>query len=215
MYSERISFWRRQDFVLGNIIFLIALGGWVLFPKQNELFHSLAVSLLFFVAFPILAIRLVLKHSFAEYGFTWGNWKQGLIWTLCGWLILSVCLVGFFQLTHPTAELFVPVALRKSFVLFLSYTAVMAIILFGIEVLFRGLLLNVWKKYIGVWSILPQAICYWGVVSYRGTPESVVVLIGIPLCAGWVMWRSRSVWFSFLFSFGASILVSSLAIIFL
>jgi membrane protease YdiL (CAAX protease family) len=218
MYSETIPFWKNKEFLVGNSVFLIAVLGLYLFPKQSDPIYNLITYAVFYGAFPIVAIKWVLKQPLEDFGFGWGEWKRGALLMLFGWIVFGMLVVALFRTTQPAFELFAPIGIRTSFAFLLVYTGLSAVVLSGIEILFRGLLQTLWQERIGRWAIVIQAIafCAWAVL--RGKPETlaeIMIVTTIPLWAGWIRRQSRSVWIAFLFSFGASILLSSLALIFL
>ena len=203
---------------MGNSVFLVAVLGWHFFPRQTNPVYDLATYVVFFGLFPVLAIRLIVKQSLQSFGFGWGKWKQGLLLMIIGWLMFGSVTLVLFRTTHPDFELFAPASIRTSFPLLLVYLGVMAVIFAGIEILFRGLLLSVWARCIGVWAILFQAMIFLGLSISRGLPATLAewfVVVSVPLWAGCVFWRSQSLWITFLFSFGTGIILSSLALIFL
>jgi len=153
-----------------------------------------------------------------EFGFGWGQWSLGLVLMVIGWIVFGCLMALILRATHPDFELFAPAGIRSSFRLLLIYTGLTAVIFCGLEVLFQGLVMTLWKQRFGRWAILVQALLFWAWLAFQGSsPETAAgwyILVSIPLWSGCIAWYSQSLFIAFLFSFGASILLNSLLVIF-
>ena len=218
MYSEKISFWKDREFLVSNLAVILALVCFCLFPFPNSIIQQFLVIIGFFVVFPLLFIRFILKKQLREFGFSWGNIRSGLAWAVIMEGIFLSAVFLMVMLFHLDTNSIILLTIRKSFLFFLMYIVLAWLLLFCLETLFHGLLLFTWEKVSGGWSVLIQAgaLFLWFLFRIKMTiPFSVWVLIGIwSLCSGWVAYRSRSVFFSFLFSGFSVILLVVLALVF-
>ena len=210
--------WLEKDFIASNLAVAAALGCFYFFPIQNNVVQQLLVSWGFFIVFPLLFIRFILKQANNDFGFCWGDIRAGILWAISIEIVFGGSVVLLFGLSHPVIQASILLVIRRSFPIFLLYIASSWLILACIEALFRGLLLFAWEKTIGGWAVFLQAgvFCLWLFLRLReGIPIGGWVFILIwSLCAGWVAQRSRSLFFSFLFSGFSAILLIVAALVF-
>ncbi len=86
--------------ILGTVLPLVDLYNHTFFPaKAYDRF-------VLYLIIPVIVIRFVFREPLREYGFRWGNWKEGLAWTAAACvgmaLILSVVarlpeMVSYYQ----------------------------------------------------------------------------------------------------------------------
>lgn len=145
----------------------------------------------YYLVIPVLLIRFGFRDSLSEYGFTLGDWRQGLKWTavsiLLGAPLLALAagwpaVTAYYERFHTN-------------LVDLSITA--ALDLVGWEFFFRGLLLFSLMRLMGPTAVVAQAVPF--ALAHIGKPE-VEALSAIFSGAffGWVAWRSRSFWYAFL-----------------
>jgi len=147
----------------------------------------------FYFIVPVLVIRLVFKEPMKDFGFQWGNWKEGLAWTV------GVCAV-------MTCVLLV-VARRPEMVNYYKSRAAAgygqavwhaAVDLFGWEFIWRGFSLFALARVLGPGpAIWLQAVPF--TFAHVGKPEleTLSCLFG-GAGFGIVAWRSRSFVYCFL-----------------
>lgn len=194
----------RKFVVTGGALFLSLLL-FIFFPGTERLplgIQSIIAFFIFFLLFPILYVQFILGESWVAMGF---RMEQ----TLSGWVGVILA-VGFgfgifffgyawWPALHDAYRL--PFVVERSFLAFVRYELFLLITLFFYEVFFRGFIQLLFLRQFGLWSVLLQ----WGIFllflfasQSLGMNQSAMILF-TPL-AGWVAYRSQSIWYSFLAS---------------
>lgn len=163
-------------------------------------------SILLYVIIPVGLTCLLFRESPADYGFTIGDWKAGLLLTAGGILLMApvIWLLGTYQ---------------DSMQQYYQYQAQgliwkKGLELFGWEYLFRGWLLFGYARKYGPDALWLQAVPF--AVAHIGKPavETISTIFG-GFAFGWVSWRTGSFLYAFLIHWFIStfiILVSSGAV---
>jgi membrane protease YdiL (CAAX protease family) len=158
----------------------------------------------YYLAIPLLVITLVFRESPAEFGFSLGDWRQGLKWT--GILIALSLPILLLVARLPGMTAYYdryPGAVRT-----LIPTA--ALDLIGWEFFFRGFLLFGLMRLMGPTAVVAQAVPF--ALAHIGKPEIEAwsTIFGGTVF-GWLAWKSRSFVYPFLlhwFIYTATVLVA-------
>lgn len=144
-----------------------------------------------YLAVPLAVILLGFRDRPADYGLTWGDWRQGLKWTGVCVLIAAPVLI----LAARTPGMAAYYARFPDRPLELVLTAGLDLV--GWEFLFRGFLLFGLLRVVGPLAVLLQAVPF--ALAHLGKPEleTLSTIFGGTLF-GWVAWRSRSFVYPFL-----------------
>lgn len=144
-----------------------------------------------YLIIPLLIIVLLFRERPATYGFTLGDWRVGLKWTLVVWAVAAPVL--YLAGRTPVMITYyaryggqpVPVIL------------VTGLDLFGWEFLFRGFLLFALYRVAGPSAVVLQAVPF--AMAHLGKPplETLSTIFGGTLF-GWVAWRAKSFLYPFL-----------------
>lgn len=146
---------------------------------------------LLYLVVPLLVIMLGFGDSPGDYGFTFGNWRQGLLWT-GGIAAVAVPVIlaaasteemrAYYQTYRGALGALIPI---------------FALDLVGWEFIFRGFLLFCLARRLGPTAIIAQAVPF--ALAHLGKPEleTLSTVFGGSLF-GWVAWRSRSFVYPFL-----------------
>jgi uncharacterized protein len=142
--------------------------------------------ILYFII-PMLIILLLFRESPAEYGFTLGNWRVGLMWTAVGCVGMAIIL--WFASQAPTMEqYYVARAPQETWrIIYLN-----GVDLFGWEFIWRGLLLFAFARAFGPGpAIFLQAVPF--AFMHLGKPplETFSTIFG-GAAFGFVAWQSGS-----------------------
>lgn len=219
--NTRASWWN-QDFLIANLIVVLALVAVYWFPKQDSLWRATVSEVVFSILFPLVAARIFIRRPFSELGFGWGRSGTGVMTALSAVAVFGLLSFTVLSLFSVTLNDILPGKVYLQFNSFLKYTLIMWILLLGTEVLFRGVLLSAWKWVtggpiaviiqggvviflIGLNGYLNEGIEAWRMILYGGWG----------VLAGVVAILSESVLYSFIFSILSVILVTvvSLAIL--
>jgi membrane protease YdiL (CAAX protease family) len=144
-----------------------------------------------FLVIPVALVMLVYRQSLSKYGFRIGNWKSGLLFTLGGWVFMTVIMLYVAK----TSDFQVYYGLNQESPSRLIFTNAMD--LFGWEFIFRGLLLFTLFPICGPYAILLQAVPF--TIAHFGKPEleTISCIFGGPIL-GYIGWRTRSFLYPFL-----------------
>jgi membrane protease YdiL (CAAX protease family) len=139
-------------------------------------------TLLYFVI-PMLIVLLVFRQKPSEFGFTFGDWKAGIILTLGGIVLIApvLWLVGRGDATMQNYY--------KPLVSGLPWNTLLD--LFSWEFIFRGWLLFGFARKFGPEAIWLQAVPF--ALAHIGKPEveTLSTIFG-GFAFGWVAWRTKS-----------------------
>jgi membrane protease YdiL (CAAX protease family) len=179
-----------------------------------SILKAITVLLFFFFLIPVLYIRIILKKKLKDYGWQFGNWRQGVFWGGFSLLAsLAIAYIAIYQLKLP--EKYISY-FGFNFWLFLLYE----IFLIGsylalYEFFFRGFVMFSLEKNFKILSPLLQFLIfvtfYW--LTDNVNWQSIFFLI-TAFFSGWITYRSRSQIYSLVYSW-LFIIISDTAIIYL
>lgn len=194
---------KNRRFVVTGLLVLFSLGFMTLFSASERLspvFQGLIVSVVFFLVIPLLYSKIVLRESLKNLGLQKGNFATGVLAAIFS-VILAFAAVAALAFAFPSfrEHYIFPALVETSFGWFVLYELLLVpfmVILY--EVFFRGLIELLWLKGIGLWAVSVQTGFFIGFaylsqdISWQKAP----LLIFCPL-AGFVAYRSGSLWYSF------------------
>ena len=139
-------------------------------------------AILYFVI-PMLIVLFVFRQKPAEFGFTLGNWKVGIVLVLGG-IILSAPILWLVCHASKNMQIYYKP-------LFSGWPWNTLFDLFGWEFIFRGWLLFGLARKFGPEAIWLQAVPF--ALAHIGKPEleTLSTIFG-GFAFGWVAWRSKS-----------------------
>jgi membrane protease YdiL (CAAX protease family) len=139
-------------------------------------------TLLYFVI-PMLIVLLVFRQKPGEFGFTFGDWKAGIILTLGG-IVLIAPVLWLASRSDATMQNY-----YKAFVPGLPWSTFLD--LFGWEFIFRGWLLFGFARKFGPEAIWLQAVPFALAHIGKLEVETLSTIFG-GFAFGWVAWRTKS-----------------------
>lgn len=146
-------------------------------------------SILFYIFIPFLITVIIFREKPADYGFSLGDWKTGLLLTFLGLLFMAPIIwylgtqeggmQGYYN--YPQDGIVWKKALE----------------LFGWEYIFRGWILFGYARKFGSDALWIQAVPF--AIAHLGKPdvETLSTIFG-GFAFGWVAWRTGSFLYSFL-----------------
>ena len=145
--------------------------------------------ILLYLMIPLLITILLFRENPKEYGFSLGNWKLGLLFTLIGMLLMAPVI---YYLGHGD------VAMRiyyERFLTGLPWTTFLD--LFGWEFFFRGWILFAYTRKFGPDALWLHAVPF--ALAHLGKPEveTLSTIFG-GFVFGWVALRTNSFLYAFL-----------------
>jgi len=176
--------------ILGTLLPLIDL-------HRHTLFSNVAYNRFFlYLVVPVVVILLVFKEPLRNYGFQWGNWKEGLAWTLGSCLVMALVLAVIVR--RPEFQSYYGVKSVNGL-----WRAIWdnGVDLFGWEFLWRGFTLFALARVVGPGAaIWLQAVPF--TFAHLGKPEiETMSCIFGGAGFGLVAWRSKSFIYPFLIHF--------------
>jgi len=139
-------------------------------------------TLLYFVI-PMLIVLLLFRQEPGEFGFTFGDWKAGIVLTLGGIILIAPVLWLVSRGDIPMQNYYKPLVRGLPWNTLLD--------LFGWEFIFRGWLLFGFARKFGPEAIWLQAVPF--ALAHIGKPEveTLSTIFG-GFAFGWVAWRTKS-----------------------
>ncbi|MFN2187340.1 MAG: lysostaphin resistance A-like protein [Candidatus Promineifilaceae bacterium] len=148
--------------------------------------------ILYFVI-PMLVILLLFRDRPADYGFTLGNWRVGLKWTVIGCVAMAIILLVIARI--PSMQKFYA-AKAPDNPLYLIY--INAVDLFGWEFMWRGFMLFGLAAVLGPGpAIFLQAVPFAFMHLNKPEIEALTTIFG-GAAFGYVAWQSGSFLYPFL-----------------
>jgi uncharacterized protein len=144
--------------------------------------------LLYFII-PLLITILLFRQNPREYGFSFGDWKLGLTYTLIGIALMSP-VIYFLGQNNQSMKIY-----YERFVVGLPWTTFLDLL--GWEFFFRGWILFAYVRKFGPEALWLQAVPF--ALAHVGKPEveTLSTIFG-GFAFGWVAWRTRSFFYPFL-----------------
>ncbi len=139
-------------------------------------------TLLYFII-PMFIILVVFRENPKDYGFTFGDWKAGIVITL-GAIILIAPILWLVGRSDASMQNY-----YKPMVAGLPWSTLLD--LFGWEFIFRGWLLFGYARKFGSEALWLQAVPF--ALAHMGKPEleTLSTIFG-GFAFGWVAWRTKS-----------------------
>lgn len=144
-----------------------------------------------FLVIPVVLVLLIYRQPLSEYGFRFGDWKSGILFTMAGWIVMTAVMV--FIARTPDFQAYY--GLNQTPPAGLIFTNAMDLI--GWEFIFRGLLLFTLLPICGPYAIILQAVPF--TIAHFGKPEleTISCIFGGTIF-GYISWRTRSFLYPFL-----------------
>ncbi|TSD01536.1 MAG: Uncharacterized protein Athens071425_384 [Parcubacteria group bacterium Athens0714_25] len=187
------------------IICLILVG---IFPRNNAL-QDFIVGFSFFLIVPWLYIKIVLGESMKEYGIQSGRMNTGIYLIVIFLFVFSLIMLVAYKYSNFSNEYRIPQSVSNNFGLFVIYEVfLVGFFLFLYEFFFHGWILNFFEKYFKKGAVFLQFAIFTILLAlidnlnWNFFPYMVINLLG-----GWIAYKSRAIWYSFIFGWIAIILL--------
>lgn len=142
--------------------------------------------LILYFVIPLLVILILFRENPKEYGFSWGDWKLGITYTVLGVLIMAPIIYFLGSENFSMNEYYGRLLPGLPWTTFLD--------LLGWEFFFRGWLLFAYARKMGDNALWLQAVPF--ALAHVGKPEieTLSTIFG-GFAFGWVAYRTKSfVW---------------------
>lgn len=197
---------KNKRFIITGLVVFFSLGFLEFFTKSdgfNPAMQGFIAGIVFFLVVPVLYSKIVLKESLKNIGWQKGNIAAGVLTGIASVIFGGAIVVGLVYTFPNFREQYVfPAIVEKSFVWFMLYELILvAFVTFIYEVFFRGFIQLLWLRELGIWAIAVQTLFFLGMIflddslSWQMAP----FIIFSPL-AGFIAYRSQSIWYSFVAS---------------
>lgn len=145
--------------------------------------------IILYLLVPLLIILIFFRENPKEYGFSFGDWKLGLTYTLIGCLLMTP-IIYFLASGDDTTKKY-----YERFLSGLPWTTFLD--LFGWEFLFRGWILFAYARKFGHEALWLQAVPFAIAHITKPELETLSTIFG-GFAFGWVAWRTKSFIYPFL-----------------
>ena len=179
-----------------KLVLLVVVG--TIIPMLDYYGHTITSTkaydrMIFYFIIPVLIILLLFREPLSAYGFQFGDWKTGLMWTAVSCIIMAVIL--YFIARTPSMQAYYQARAPKEIMRLIYITG---IDLFGWEFMWRGFMLFGMAQIIGAGpAILFQAVPF--AFMHLGKPEieTLSTIFG-GIGFGFIAWQSESFIYPFL-----------------
>ena len=139
--------------------------------------------LLLYLVIPLLVILIIFRENPRNYGFSFGDWKLGITYTVLGILLMAPVI---YYLGHGDASM---KKYYDRFLIGLPWTTFFDLL--GWEFLFRGWILFAYARKFGHEALWLQAVPF--AIAHISKPEieTLSTIFG-GFAFGWVAWRTKS-----------------------
>lgn len=144
---------------------------------------------LLYLVIPLLITLILFRENPREYGFSFGDWKLGLTYTVIG-IVLMAPIIYYLGRDDASMQKY-----YERFVSGLPWTTFLDLI--GWEFFFRGWILFAYARRFGHEALWLHAVPF--ALAHMGKPEieTLSTIFG-GFAFGWVAWRTRSFVYAFL-----------------
>lgn len=183
LLGERLRFDAKIVFVTIVSTLLLIVDAYQQFTPDRGL-----EQMILFLLIPLLIILIVFRENPREYGFSFGDWKAGLILTALG-ILLMAPILWLAARGGAMKVYYLPQVGGLPWNTFLD--------LFGWEFFFRGFILFAYARKFGPEALWLQAVPF--ALAHVGKPEveTLSTIFG-GFAFGWVAYRSKSFLYPFL-----------------
>jgi len=172
-----------------------------LFPEENY-FQKIIISLVFLLVIPVLYIKIVLKESLRNFGLRIGNWKQGIAWIMLSLVGSFFIIFLLYQYAGMAEKYHVPQNIIQNFGLFVFYESVLVSFFIALyEFFFRGFVMFSFSEKLGYWAVISQfALFILFLIIMKDFNWTFAPYLISAFFAGVIAYKSRSLFYSYLFS---------------
>lgn len=190
-----------RELIIASFVAVACLALSAFFPAEGKYQNFLALAV-FLVLIPVLYVKTILKRSLSEFGIQVGDWKKGIILAAAS---LALSLLFFYILLNYSGFLktqnFIK-GLRSDFGEFAFYEVFFVGSLTVVfELFFRGFVMHSLMPKFGKWAIALQGAVFLAYLLATGSLElGSAYFILASFFSGWIVFESRSLIYSFAFS---------------
>ena len=203
MYIKKIL---DRELLLTVVVMFICMVLFLFFPA-NSIYQKIISGIVFFIAVPMLYTKIILKKkikSFFNIDFSKRD-KNEIVVIL---MLLAIVLLTFFFIAKYTSfkdDYFLKDSvLVKKYWGFMAYEFLIAnVFIITYEVFFRGFVMSYFLDKVGSWSVFIQFIFFLMLLILMAgkLPADFIYYIVVAPIAGMVAYRTKSIVYSYAFSF--------------
>ncbi|GAB1472529.1 CPBP-Thermo-1 family intramembane metalloprotease [Chloroflexota bacterium] len=184
LLGEKLNFdWKVVTVTIVSTLFLIV-------DRYHTFFaYKYWDRILLYLAIPLFIIFIFFRENPKEYGFSFGNWKLGLVYTLLG-ILLTAPVIYLLGRGDASMQKY-----YERFLPGLPWTTFLDLL--GWEFFFRGWILFAYARKFGHDALWLQAVPF--AIAHISKPEieTLSTIFG-GFAFGWVAWRTKSFLYPFL-----------------
>jgi len=193
------------------IIFCLLLS--IFFPAQNSI-QLITKNIFFLVVVPILYYKLILKKNISDFGLALGNKKAGVFWGILSFLATLLVFFLLYTYTDFKKNYLLSSYVVHNFWIFLLYEIIIAnLFVFIQEFFWRGFILLYFSKKISYLAIFLQFIIFILIaIPIENSFWQMAPTLVISLFSGIIVYKSRSIFYSWLSALFSLIILDSFII---
>ncbi|HBO16626.1 MAG: hypothetical protein UR69_C0002G0039 [Candidatus Moranbacteria bacterium GW2011_GWE2_35_2-] len=202
------KFFFEKEFIVSVIIAVACLFLAGTFPREDG-FQVFILGAFFFLIVPWLYIRIVLDESIKDYGVQLGRKAEGFFWMIFSFFFFLLTIYFSYRYFDFFSNYVLLKIVRENFWIFVGYEFfLVGFFLFLYEFFFHGWIMGFLRRYFGIFSVIFQFIVFVVFLvltsnfNWNFFPYMIINLLG-----GWIVYKSRSIWYSFTFGWIAIILL--------
>lgn len=184
LFGEKLNFdWKVVTVTIVSTLLLIV-------DRYHTIFsHKYLDRVFLYLAIPLFITLILFRENPKEYGFSFGDWKLGLTYTLLG-IIVMAPIIYFLGSGDASMQKY-----YERFLPGLPWTTFLDLI--GWEFFFRGWILFAYSRKFGHEALWLQAVPF--AIAHISKPEieTLSTIFG-GFAFGWVAWRTKSFIYPFL-----------------
>lgn len=193
---------------MSNTLIVASMLAAAFFPTADAV-QALVSESIFLIVLPAVFTRFFLKEKLSSIGLSLGNEVRGGLWLGTLIAVTFLCIALATHYTDILSQFTIPLSVRLSFLVFLIYTLIAGMYIFIFEFFFRGFVFFVWERVVGINAIFIQTVffmVFFLLASYGKVSAPFFIMSVMAIGSGLLVERSRSILYSFLFSYISVIL---------
>ncbi len=193
------------------IVFCLFLS--IFFPAQNSI-QLITKNIFFLIIVPILYYKLILKKNISDFGLTLGDKKSGIFWGVSMFLVTILTFFLLYSYTDFKKNYLLSSYVVHNFWIFLLYELIVAnLFVFIQEFFWRGFILLYFSKKINSLAIFLQFIIFILIaIPIENSFWQMAPTLVISLFSGIIVYKSRSIFYSWLSALFSLIILDSFII---
>ena len=204
---------KHKETIITFLVMISCLLFSVFFPVKNSA-QIITRNIFFMIFVPILYYKIILRKNISEFGLNFNSKKTGIFWGLSMFLASILIFFSLYFYTNFKKDYTVSAYIVNNFWIFLFHELILVnIFVFIQEFFWRGFVLLYFSEKIGIFSIFLQFVFYALFIILTGNSFwQTTPLLVISLFSGIIVYKSRSIFYSWIFALFFLVILDSFII---